>query len=62
MSTHWLRHHAVHSMNEVAGPSVAAFYAGHRLSGVTFIYTHPTLTDVCTAFSKLYGPHPLARK
>ncbi|MGY2083917.1 tyrosine-type recombinase/integrase [Blastococcus sp. SYSU DS0539] len=62
VSSHWMRHYAISSIEQVAGYATAAAFAGHRLvRGATASYVKVGLPEVATAFSHLWGePHPCA--
>jgi integrase/recombinase XerC len=62
VSSHWMRHYAISSIEQVAGYATAAAFAGHRLvRGATASYVKVGLPEVAAAFSQLWGePHPAA--
>ncbi|MCZ2826053.1 MULTISPECIES: tyrosine-type recombinase/integrase [unclassified Modestobacter] len=62
VSSHWMRHYAITSVEQVAGYATAAAFAGHRLvRGATASYVKVGLPEVAAAFSRLWGePHPCA--
>jgi len=63
ISSHWLRHYAITSIEAVSGYATAAAFAGHTLGGgnATSTYVHKSINDVAGAWSRLWGePHPLA--
>lgn len=62
VSSHWMRHYAISSIEQIAGYATAAAFAGHRLvRGATASYVKVGLPEVAAAFSRLWGePHPCA--
>lgn len=58
MSFHWLRHHAITSIERIAGYAVAEAFARHTTSSVTGTYITARPDEVRAAFNTYIGERP----
>ena len=55
MSFHWLRHHAITSIERIAGFAVAEAFARHQTASVTGTYIKARQMEVRAAFNTYIG-------